>query len=293
MYAILRDVNEGTTVKEELDSFAVVSGLSANHTKCAALPVGTWDTNTDVGWNYAEKIKVLGVTFTATIKTTIDANWPGLVTSLRGTLIDNGNRNLSLSQRAWFCATFALSKLWHVAQVLPITKAAVVDIRSLTANFIWRGFLFRAPLHVVTRPRLQGGLGFPDVRLKCVSLFTGRWNTIHLQDPDGLSAEWLEALRGFFPVANPPHTPAVWPAAVHYVTYLETAAYEGLPPGAGKAATRELYASLLAADVARHPPPRVVARHPNTNWDQVWLNLNSRGHTVYARRQRPPVCLCA
>ena len=82
-----------------------------------------------------------------------------------------------------------------------------------------------------TRPRSKGGLGLPNLRLKCLALFTARWHTMRVLDPDGFTGEWVETLEAYFPVGNPPNTGAVWAAATHYKGYLDTASYGCLPPG--------------------------------------------------------------
>jgi hypothetical protein len=146
LYAVLRTPHEANVVREELDSFEVVSGLRANHAKCAALPVSDWDTGVDIGWQYVKEVKVLGVTFTSNIKATIRCNWEHLANVLQGVLADNSNRNLSLSQRVWFAGVYALSKVWHVAQVLPIEDKQCVKMIQALGRFVWRGSIFRVPM---------------------------------------------------------------------------------------------------------------------------------------------------
>lgn len=137
--------------------------------------------------------------------------------------------------------------------------------------------LFRVSPEVLALPRQYGGLGLPDVRERCRALLIGRWHAQLLLDPDGLSAEWLLVLRSAYGVGNPPNLRAVWAAAPHYKAYWETAAYSRLPSVTTSAReTRKDVADALAeARVTAAAPPRVAAKHPQTNWHTVWENINS------------------
>ena len=285
MFAVLRTPNEAQAVREELDSFGAVSGLLPNHNKCGALPVATWDSSVDIGWAYAESVVVLGLTFGKTVAACSQLTWTRVLASVRGVLIDSSNRNLTLSQRVWFAATFGLSRAWHAAQVLPLSREAEKGLVSSLGRFIWRGSLFRVAMEVTTRPRSLGGLALPSVKLKSCALLTGRWHTMRELEPDGFTGEWVELLETLFPVGNPPNTAAVWAAAPHYQAYLTTGAYGCLRPGVTtcKALCRDVYERLLAADLAHRLPPRVARNWPATNWAQVWANVNSKALPQHVR----------
>lgn len=285
LYIVLRTPRDAQAVREELEDYGAVSGLHANHSKCAALPLGAWDTTKDIGWVYATEVKVLGLHFGNTVSASSKLTWNRVLQSVRGILIDSGNRNLSLSQRVWYASVYALSKLWHAAQVLPLDDDVRKKLNTAVAAFIWRGFLYRVPMEVIVRSRAQGGLGFPNLKLKCTSMLTGRWHTMRVLDPDGFSGEWAETVEMMVPVGNPPNVGAVWAAAPHYKEYLAAAAYGSLPGGLldCKTLTKVVYDSLLSADLTHRAPPRVVRYAPGSNWIQVWANIASRVLTERVR----------
>jgi hypothetical protein len=109
-------------------------------------------------------------------------------------------------------------------------------------------------------------------------LFTARWHTSRVLDPDSFTAEWVETLEAYFPVGNPPNTGAVWAAAAHYKGYLDTASYGCLPPGVWDCKTlgRVVHSNLARVDDAHRRPPRIARKFPDTNWSQVWRNIHSK-----------------
>lgn len=273
MYSILRSHHDAMVVSEELGEFGDVSGLCENKAKSAALPVSRWDTNVAIGYKYVDHCKVLGVVFARTISKTISMNWPQLVTSVRGILIDSCNRNLTLTQRVYFASTYGLSKIWHVAQVVPLSQSAAKGLVKTVARFLWRGSLFRVPMEVATRPRTKGGLALPDIRRKCTALLVGRWHGQLAKDPGAFCVEWLQYLQARFPPGNPPVSGLVWAKAAHYRPYLETAAYGGMPQDV--TGPRDIYSHLSITADERRPPARVVRQRPECNWAQVWANVNN------------------
>lgn len=80
------------------------------------------------------------------------------------------------------------------------------------------------------------------------------------------------------PVGNPLNSGAVWAAASQYNAYLSTASYVWDCKGR----CRAIYESLVAAEQAQRPSPRVTPgpraerNHPTANWAQVWANIASK-----------------
>ena len=66
--------------------------------------------------------------------------------------------------------TFALSKLWYVAQVLPLPPAYSKKIESALSGFIFRGRQERLKLSDLENAEDQGGLGLTCVVTKAESL---------------------------------------------------------------------------------------------------------------------------
>ena len=70
-----------------------------------------------------ESIKIFGIHFCPTVQQTINTSWQHCLEKFRKCLFAWRARSLPLlSQRACVLNTFATSKLWYLAQVLPLPK---------------------------------------------------------------------------------------------------------------------------------------------------------------------------
>lgn len=270
---VLRDPSEAAVVTNSFKDFAVVSGLVANPQKTAALAAGGWDEGANIGYPYVKEVKVLGVVFGQDVKDTIRINWPRVLQGVRGVLTANAARALTLQQRVGFIKMFALSRMWHVAQVIPLPTAVRKEIEKALRLFLWRGHIFKVKWDVACTPRSTGGLGLPDVENKCAALYAGRWQGILVDDPDCFSAEWLHVLLRTFPLG--PARPSVWQHSSHYLAFhkTRTAAAAATPDVPARQAIRNIYDALVAS--ARPPVPSVVAKARSVDWPSVWTNITS------------------
>ncbi|KAJ1519149.1 hypothetical protein ONE63_011243 [Megalurothrips usitatus] len=273
-FFVLREAAEAAAVHAALSDFAVVAGLGVNVQKSGVLAVGTWDTAADVGFPYVETLKVLGVVFRPSIRLASRDNWASVLAGVRGVLRDNAARALGLSRRAAYVSTFALSKMWHVAQVLPVPKSVAADVTKAVRMFLWRGQLLTTSMAVACTPRCQGGLGVPAIEAKALALFTGRWQSVLVHDPDCFAGEWLHVLLGTFPLGQ--HQRRVWPAAWHFKAFhaTRTSAAAAPPDVPARAAIHAIYSELVNA--APLTVPRVVAKAPGVQWRRVWENVRRR-----------------
>jgi len=54
--------------------------------------------------------------------------------------------------------TFLIAKIWHIAQIFPISKEHVRQLATAIVWFIWKGTIFRVPMSTLQRRREDGGL---------------------------------------------------------------------------------------------------------------------------------------
>ena len=66
--------------------------------------------------------------------------------------------------------TFALSKLYYVAQVLPLPVKYRKQVNSSLSKFIFRGRHEKLKLDELENSYQQGGLGLPNIAVKADSL---------------------------------------------------------------------------------------------------------------------------
>ena len=76
----------------------------------------------------------------------------------------------TLAQRVEVAKTFALSKLYYVAQVLPLPDKYRKQVDSSLSMFIFRGRHERLQLDELQNSYEQGGLGLPNIAVKADSL---------------------------------------------------------------------------------------------------------------------------
>ena len=76
----------------------------------------------------------------------------------------------TLAQRVEVAKTFALSKLYYVAQVLPLPNKYMKQVESSLSSFIFRGRHERLQLDELQNTCEQGGLGLTNIDVKADSL---------------------------------------------------------------------------------------------------------------------------
>ena len=78
----------------------------------------------------------------------------------------------SVFERAEVVSTFALSRIWYRAQIIPLGDKWAKEFEKAIATFLWRGSQFRnlLPMETVCQPYAKGGLNMPFVRAKCDAL---------------------------------------------------------------------------------------------------------------------------
>ena len=72
----------------------------------------------------------------------------------------------TLAQRVEVARIFALSKLYYVAQVLPLPAKFTKKINSNLSKFIFRGRHEKLKLDELENSCEQGGLGLPNIAVK-------------------------------------------------------------------------------------------------------------------------------
>ena len=144
--------------------------------KSKVLGLGAWKGRTiwPLSWlKSVEQIKIFGIIFHPDPSQLLHLNWDDQFKKVSGTLNSWGNRALdSLSERSEVISTFALSRIWYRAQVLPMTPGWASKFEGLLSNFLWRGFQCKnlLPAETICQPKLKGGLNIPYLRSKCDAL---------------------------------------------------------------------------------------------------------------------------
>ena len=165
----------------------VTSGCFLNWAKKSevlGLRAGTGRTSWPLKWLKSEEhLKIFGFHVFHDFKDTIEVNWKDQFSKLRNTIYSWSNRMLdTLFQRAEVLKTFALSRVWFRAQVLPIPQGWAAKFESLIRDFLWAGQPIKnvLSLETVCLSQCQGGLGIPffvpNVTLYCLDKLYGCCN---------------------------------------------------------------------------------------------------------------------
>jgi hypothetical protein len=278
---LLTDQAQGPDVTTTLARFSGASGLVVNYAKTKALVLGGLQPQ-DVGLPVTQvsSTRILGVVFSPSIKELPALNWPSAIAAAGAVLRETHHRSFCLEQRVRYCNTYALSKLWYLAKVVPPHAGPLTRIRVHVASLVWDGWFFRVPYPVLCLPIGEGGFGLHDALLRSQALYFAKWHSLRLEQPTTFAAAALEAL-----LVDHPHTQPLPPIArskEHLRTYLTTLRL--LPAAlsaAGQALIHLVYSTLLAGKLP--PSIRVTTTLPNTNWEQVWTMIGSRFLTMRAR----------
>ena len=171
------DVNDLVKFDQVMHKFEITSGaiLSRNQ-KSKVMGVGAWQGKQD--WpeevkylKVVTEMKIFGFTICPTYQLTLDKTWERVVRGFEKVLFSWQSRQLeTLAQRVEVTRTFALSKLYYVAQVLPLPNKVRKKIDSSLSKFIFRGRHERLQLDELQNSCEQGGLGLPNIAVKADSL---------------------------------------------------------------------------------------------------------------------------
>ena len=107
----------------------------------------------------------------------INTNWNRRIDKLRKTVYSWTGRYFSnIKQRIEVMNCFALSCIFYIAAVLPMTKTAVKNINSIVGDFIWRrsGKVLKIAYNEIVNSELRGGMGLLDSEAMCNSLITSQ-----------------------------------------------------------------------------------------------------------------------
>ena len=166
------DVNVLTTcdadlvlVDEAVKKFELVSGaiLSRNF-KCQILGIGRWSKRKVWPLQYlrsVEEVKVFGVFINNSYKCTLKRNWDHRYRKFEKAIFSWSSRILDLLiQRVEVVRIFALSRVFYLASILPMSKTMGAKFEKLTGKFIWNnsGKVLRVSLHDLKLTANRGGL---------------------------------------------------------------------------------------------------------------------------------------
>ena len=189
---------------EVMVEFEMTSGAILSRTKKSkVMGIGQWrgrqDWPEEVRWmKVVTEMKIFGFTICPTYQQTLKKTWARGLRGFERVLFSWSSRQLdTLAQRVEVARIFALSKLYYVAQVLPLPAKVTKKINSKLSSFIFRGRHERLKLDELENSCEDGGLGLPDIAVKADALLLKQMCRM-LNHPDEKSFRLLGYWLGEF-----------------------------------------------------------------------------------------------
>ena len=305
------DVSNASTNIEDIekmamlfDKFERLSGTVLNKAKCKVLGLGGWQGRQDwpLPWlKSANSLKIFGIHFHTTVQETIKESWLECEKGVQKCLMSWKAKPVhNFSQRAFVLKVFATSKLWYLAQILPIPKSTIQYLEQQVGAFIWRGHMERISLHELYLDTNQGGLGLPNISAKADSLFLMHLIRIlkvdcptrdHLMYWSGISLR--DALPELIPALKSENMTKYFKHAVNLIKD-SSLSVEVRLENLYLFKSKSIYEDFTSTTL----PPKVEDKF-DFDWDRVWgrLNLGSVPvdaknimflviHDIYPNKQR-------
>ncbi|KAJ4440885.1 hypothetical protein ANN_10732 [Periplaneta americana] len=260
---ICRNESQLGNLVDILILYCNATNARVNYKKSALLPLGEWNPAISIAHIPVRfEVRILGINFSPRLDDIIENNWQSTLNKLRGTLHQHLSRNLNLLQKVWHVNTFALSKLWYLAQVLPMPDKVSQKIEQLIGYYVWRGYPFRVARPQLRRKITEGGLNLIFVSIKCHSLLM---KTIILAKNGIGHPQDIVFWRQFFQ----PSTSCRGTIGSHFRKTIKL--MESLPNTVTSDITRintkEIYHCLHQS---LYEIPYIQQKFPNKNWLRIW-----------------------
>jgi hypothetical protein len=108
---------------------------------------------------------------TPVFATSVSASWELVAAGVERVLLEWAARRLpTLRQRARALETFALSKVWYLAQIIPMPPAVADRLRRAVSDFLWKGRLERLAFDELHSPLGEGGLRLSAIATRAQAL---------------------------------------------------------------------------------------------------------------------------
>jgi hypothetical protein len=247
------------SINELFDLFECAAGAKLNRQKTFAIDIGLLDGNplTAPWLQTVEKVKILGIYFTNSIRDMTKLNWDLLVTKFAQQLWLHSLRRLNLQQKVILLNTFVTSQIWYVASTLLPYCVHTAKITATMGSFLWRGLPARVPMEQLARDKTSGGLKLQLPALKCKALLLNR----HLQAISSMPYYRFLLSQNISQSANFPCLKLISqqiPLLPQFVRDNPSSDY------------------IHRLFLERTETPRVERKYPEENWKRIWSNIGSK-----------------
>ena len=277
------DLGDFNVVSGVISEFEAVSGaILSRDKKCKVVGFGKWAEKEDWPLTWIKPVKsqkIFGIFISDSYEEMIKVNWDYRFKKFSDAIYSWSPRILdTLQQRVEVIRTFALSRVYYVAAILPVKHSMVKKFESLMGKFIWNssGRILRVALDEVKNDKLLGGLKLPclasmaDALLfsQCIRLIrSGDKKTLQHFD-FWLGDLFVSLVPGMGQTVSSLHTPEYFGHIGEIFADMmvsDTLTVESLKTLTNKVVYSEMTSSF--------PPPKVV-RESDRNYGPVWSRLH-------------------
>ena len=153
-------------VDHAVKQFEAISGaILSRNLKCKIMGVGSWSQRKKWPLPFVQsvqEIKIFGVFFLNSYVQTLKRNWDFRFKKFQQSVLSWSSRVLeNISQRVQILNMFALSRIYYISSVLPLSKTTGKKFEKQMGKFLWSssGKLLRVSLDDLKLPIPRGGLG--------------------------------------------------------------------------------------------------------------------------------------
>ena len=259
------------------DLYGKASGAKLNKTKTKGLFLGKWKTRSDhpFGISWAEKIKIIGITFGNNI--TDDDIWHSIYLKFCKVLKAwKLSRNLSLLEKGMVINLMACSKLWYVGSVYTMSDHYVKLFEKEIFSFIWPYGMEPISRNTLYLHKLFGGLYVVNIRQKLLAFQIQHLQKI-IKNYDAkftsVCSYWIgHSLRHLNPDLarnSIPHSDYIPSFYVSCLKSLKAFVDKNPDVTLGNLKTKEIYWLLFDKDFT----PKILEKNPTIDFSCVFRNL--------------------
>ena len=163
-------------VMKTFQMFSEYSGLRLNTTKCEIAGLGVLKGVKTLLCGMVcidltkETIKILGIHYSYNKHIQVEKNFYDHVKAIETVLKVWRMRNLTLQGKITIFKTLAISKIVHLALVLPVPSSVIKELNKIQQNFIWSGKNSKIKHGTLCNDYENGGLKNIDIESKMISL---------------------------------------------------------------------------------------------------------------------------
>ena len=153
---------------DEFKQWGVISGASINEDKTEILAINS-RYKTFRGNKFVDKIKILGIIFDRT--GIAKENFIKVKKNFQLSLNIWNNINLNMIERITAIRTFALSKIWYLANFIVLERSEMQEIEKMSFNFIWNNKQELIKRKTLYLDPLEGGLNMVCIWAKLDTIY--------------------------------------------------------------------------------------------------------------------------